>query len=70
MELFSQVSWNAVCWIFLLIFLFDIYLAVELLGHVVTSSHILKNSQIIFGNGTDILYIWVFQFLHILSSTC
>lgn len=43
--------------IFLLIFLLGIYLAVEMLGHVVTSSYILKTSQIIFGSGSDILYI-------------
>ena len=45
--------------IFLLIFLLGIYLAMEMLGHVVTSSYILKNSQIIFGSGSDILYIYV-----------
>lgn len=56
--------------IFLLIFRLGVYLVVELLGHVVTSFHILKNSQIIFGNSTDNLHIWVFQFLLILSSTC
>ena len=56
--------------IFLLIFVLGIYLAMEMLGHMVTSSYILKDSQIIFGSGSDILYIYMFQFLHILSSTC